>query len=106
TGICTCGGVAVRDRGGHRGVADDPCPAAIANALAFAAPSVLRQPDFDLDVGIARRLRREREATKRRQRLIRIGRRGGWRATGPAGTASAAFRCDTVWFRGCPDARS
>ena len=47
SGIGARGRVPAVERGRHRGVADDTGGAAIAHALEFAVPVLLRQPDLE-----------------------------------------------------------
>src|SRR5947208_640199 len=52
-GVRGAGGVAAREGGGHRGVADDSGPSAVADGLILAVPAGDGKPHFELDVGIA-----------------------------------------------------
>ena len=92
--------VAALQRVGHRRITDRPRPAAVADRLELAVPSGRRQPHFDLDVGVARRRQRRRDAAERRKRGERSSARaparrrdprppaGGVKAPAPTGCAT------------------
>ena len=65
TGVGGRGGIAGAHRIGHRGIADDAGPSAIANRLELPVPSARGQPDFDFDVRIAGGLQRRGHAAER-----------------------------------------
>ena len=65
--------VAERDGGRERLVADRARPSAVADCLQFAVPAGCRQPHFNFDVRIGRRLARQRDTTERRRCCHRAG---------------------------------
>ena len=68
-GVGARGRVAAAQRVGHRRVADRARVAAVADALELAVPRLSgRNPDLELDLGIARRPRGRLDAAERRQR--------------------------------------
>ena len=79
--VSVLAGVAAAQAGRHRGVADRARVAAVADALELAVPRIgRRDPDFELDVRVARRPRGGFDAAERRQR------HGGLRARRREGT--------------------
>jgi hypothetical protein len=105
SGISARRRIARGDRGGHSGIADHPGPAAVTDALEFAVPPALRQPDFDLDVGVFRRLAGHHHTTKGGKRFVICAGRGFGRCGCSTGAPSASFGCDAVVFGCCADAR-
>ena len=80
------GRIAAPERVSHRGVADGARPRAVADRLILAVPARAcragalcggGEPDFDLDVRVARRLQRRRHAAERRQVGERIATAAG-----------------------------
>src|SRR5579862_5773258 len=71
--VCAGGGVATLYAFGQIVVADNACPAAIANNDEFLIPVRNRQPYFDLDVGVAGWGERGGDAAECGQRLIWVG---------------------------------
>src|ERR1700674_2522040 len=67
-GVCGARRVAAAKGRDHGGVRDGAAERAIADRMELAVPAGRRHPDFDLDVGIGRRLQRRGDATERRQR--------------------------------------
>ena len=89
TGVGRRRGIAGSQRLGHVRIADDARPATVADRLILAVPGSVarrafggrhRQPDLDLDVGVARRRQRRGDAAERTQRLVGV--RAARRAAG------------------------
>jgi hypothetical protein len=60
-------GIAATNASGQRVRVDVAVPSAVAGCLELAVPARRRQPHFDLDVGLSRRLERRRNAAEGRE---------------------------------------
>jgi hypothetical protein len=77
--VCARGGIARRDCRRECRIRNRPTQSAIADTVKLVVPVRSRQPHLDADVGVWRRRQPCRDATKRRERPERGGRRRtGW----------------------------
>ena len=68
TGVGGRRGVAARERASHGGIGNRAAERAVAHRLEFAVPARCGQPDFHLDLGVARRRQRCGDAAERGER--------------------------------------